>query len=77
MTCDAAIRLDTLEVRCEEPADHPGTGHAGTLRDLAYPGSATRVEWADDDRRSYRGPYPGPCPSVGCPLPAGHPRRHA
>lgn len=74
--CDARIRpfpgMD--EVACEKP-DGEHAMHAGALRDYAYPGF-TRVEWARDDRRSFHGPWPGPCPEAGCVLPAGHPRGH-
>lgn len=76
-TCDARIRPlpDDTEIACELPGDgHPM--HAGELRDYAYPGSATTVRWAHDDRRSFHGPWPGPCPEAGCVLPANHPRGH-
>ena len=76
-TCDANIRPfpGVVEIRCEQPAGHDGM-HSGTLRDYAYPGSATVVEWAADDRRSFTGEWPGVCDKWGCILPAGHPRGH-
>ena len=75
--CDARIRPfpNSVEVPCEQPDDHDGM-HEGVLRDYAYPGSQTRVEWARDDRRSFHGEWPGPCATAGCILPAGHPRGH-
>lgn len=87
-TCDARIRPfahinPDVEVACDRPEPAGHTQHAGTLRDYAYPGSATRITWLDDDRRSYVGSWPGPCGrptergqlSGPCTLPAGHPRK--
>jgi hypothetical protein len=80
MTCDAKIRPlpDDTELACE--CDEPGhTNHQGTLRDYAFPGSATTIYWAEGDRRNFRGDWPGVCLSGGahpCVLPAGHRRGH-
>ena len=79
MNCDARIRPfpNVTEVVCELDDEHPEM-HEGAVRDYAYPGSVTVVEWADEDRRSFRGEWPGPCPVlVGCFLPAGHRGSHA
>lgn len=78
MTCDARIRPfpvgNDTEIACELAADHPDTiGHHGELRDYAYPGSSTVLVWMDDDRRNFRGDWPGRCQQVaGCVLPTGH-----
>lgn len=80
MSCDARIRpfparlgQPDREVACEEAGSH--RSHAGVLRDYAYPGSKTVLHWEDDDRRNYRGDWPGACGRTpGCVLPAGHPR---
>lgn len=76
--CDARIRPmpNETEIVCEREDEH--TEHRGTLRDYAGPGSATVIDWQDDDRRTFYGTWPGPCPEDGCVgLPAGHPRGHA
>lgn len=76
-SCDARIRPlpgDT-EIRCEREDEH--SEHSGTLRDYARPGSATAINWQDNDRRTFYGTWPGRCPVGGCVLPAGHPRGHA
>ena len=77
MSCEAHIRPfpDAVEIDCDLPDDGHAM-HAGALRNYAYPGSVTKVEWARDDRRSFDGLWPGPCPETGCVLPAGHPRKH-
>lgn len=80
-SCPAGIRpfrpANDAEVRCEKP-DAPHALHNGPLRDHAYPGSVTQVEWMDDDRRSFTGDWPGACTRTpGCVLPATHPRRCA
>jgi hypothetical protein len=76
-SCDARIRPmpNDTEIRCERDDDH--TEHRGTLRDYAWAGSATMLDWQDDDRRTFYGTWPGRCPEGGCVLPAGHPRGHA
>jgi hypothetical protein len=51
--------------------------HIGALRDYAWAGSSTTVDWHDDDRRTFYGPWPGRCRTVGCVLPADHPGTHA
>lgn len=76
MTCAAHIRPfpNDIEIVCELHDEHSAM-HRGSLRDYAYPGSVTVMEWADDDRRNYRGAWPGDCP--GCVLPLGHRGGHA
>lgn len=91
MTCDAAIRPfpNDTEVRCENahrnakgPIPRPES-HYGTVRDYAYPGSATTIHWQEDDRRCFHGEWPGRCAEsthtdrVGCLLPSGHRGTHA
>lgn len=75
--CDARIKPfpDALEIVCEKPDDGHAM-HGGVLRDYAYPGSVTKIDWAETDRRSFHGAWPGLCPEPGCVLPAGHPRGH-
>jgi hypothetical protein len=52
--------------------------HAGEIRDYAYPGSVTVMEWMEDDRRTFHGEWPGDCPVLtGCMLPLGHRGSHA
>ena len=77
MTCDARIRPfpNDTEVVCERDDEH--RMHKGTLRDYAYPGSATEIEWDEDDRRTFHGEWPGACDSAGCVLPARHRGDHA
>ena len=78
MPCDAATRPfipeNDTEIRCELDGDHDM--HQSTLRDYAYPGSATAVKWHESDRRTFHGEWPGPCPE-NCTLPLGHRGNHA
>lgn len=47
--------------------------HHAVLRDYAYPGSETGVDWKAGDRREYIGDWPGICQrSPDCNLHAGH-----
>lgn len=62
--------VNDTELQCEDDADHGGF-HGSTLRDYAYPGSATVVSWTDTDRRTFTGDFIE-CPVVGCIVPAGH-----
>lgn len=76
-SCPAAIRpfrpTNDAEVRCA--VEGPHELHEGELRDYAFPGSVTQVQWLNDDRRTFLGPWPGGCTStLGCTLPANHPR---
>jgi hypothetical protein len=76
-TCDARLRPfpNDTEIRCGKlPGTHPT--HEGTLRDYAYPGSATTFTWQDDDRRNFYGEWPGQCPE-NCVLPLHHRGQHA
>lgn len=79
--CDAAIRLmlGAAEIRCERTQQKGHMFHRGALRDYAYPGSVTTIEWAETDRRNFHGDWPGPCvPAEGaCVLPSGHEGDHA
>ena len=76
MSCDAKIRpfTDLTELACEVELDGPHT-HSSTLRDYAYPGSASVITWFEDDRRNYHGEWPGAC--FNCTLPVGHRGNHA
>lgn len=73
MICDARIGpfMGDTEVTCGEAGEH--TMHVGVLRDYAWPGSATQIDWQEDDRRTFHGEWPGRCAAGGwCHLPAGH-----
>lgn len=76
-TCTAKIRPlpDETELRCELGAT-PHDEHQTVLRDYAYEGSETKITWADDDRRTFRGEW-APCEMSGCVLPAAHHGNHA
>lgn len=60
---------DTI-IDCERTDEH--TTHSGTLRDYAYPGSATTISWQDGDRRNFTGDLIDCFATPGCILPAGH-----
>lgn len=84
MQCTAKIRPlpSPIEIECELVADHLADvpTHRGVLRDYAYPGSTTVIEWQDSDRRTYRGRWSqcGFWSGVGrCPLPVDHHGNHA
>jgi hypothetical protein len=68
---------DGTELRCELDVSDPHTMHRAVLADYAYPGSRTRVDWDEGDRRTFHGEWPGVCDAPGCPLPNGHHGRHA
>ena len=72
MTCDARIRPfpDDTEVVCDLEGKHDH--HLGTLRDYAYPGSTTTIQWDEADRRTFHGPWPGPCEHPMCSLHKRH-----
>lgn len=75
--CDAKIRPfpNPTELTCERD-DPPHAEHHATLRDYAYPGSATVMTWFEDDRRTFRGEW-APCAGIAlCVLPAGHRGEH-
>lgn len=80
MTCTARIRPfppgNDTEVRCERDAHETTVMHSGVLRDYAYQGSATTIQWAEADRRTFHDAWPGQCPGTsgapGCVLPLGH-----
>jgi hypothetical protein len=80
MKCDAKIRPfpNDTEVKCEASGQHDM--HYGYLRDYAYKGSVTRMEWTESDRRNYHGDWPGLCYAASenrCILPSGHRGSHA
>lgn len=77
MNCDAHMRPfpNDTELSCELGVDDHDTHHA-VLRDYAYPGSTTTIEWNDADRRTFHGPWPGECDVEHCPLPSGHHGNH-
>lgn len=72
--CDARIRpmapVNSAEIACEGTGTH--STHRGTLRDYAYPGSVTTVQWDENDRRNFHGEWPGECLFPGCILPRDH-----
>lgn len=76
--CDAAIRPfpNELEVRCEIDSNVEHRNHKAVLRDYAYQGSETTIEWFESDRRNYHGKFPGYCRD-SCTLPLGHAGSHA
>ena len=85
-TCDAKMRPfpNDTEVRCEVVEHDLEAAHRAILRDYAYPGSETLITWQDNDRRTFRGDYPGRCLAgwdmpgkAGCVLPSGHRGDHA
>lgn len=77
--CRARIRpmrpVNETEIVCGMRGEH--AVHQGTLRDYAYPGSETLIEWRETDRRSFRGLFI-PCGDndAPCLLPQGHGGRH-
>jgi len=86
-SCDAKIRPfpGPTELTCEVELEGAHT-HSSTLRDYAYPGSASEIHWMEDDRRNFHGDWPGRCVTVvgsgataapSCVLPAGHRGNHA
>jgi hypothetical protein len=94
MTCTARIRpfrpgddtelvceldVDAHEVDAGDDIDPPGGPiHTGTI-------GASRVDWHENDRRTFHDEWPGDCtgydlnhrPLVPCPLPTGHRGGHA
>lgn len=76
--CNSKIRpfrlLNETEIKCNKRLHETGP-HTGALLDYAYPGSATLVEWAQDDRRSFQGTW-APCKNPGCILPLDHNGSH-
>ena len=77
--CEARIRpmlpINDTELCCERPT-HADPKHESTLRNYAYPGSATVVTWLHDDRRNFTGPWIE-CVHPGCILPSNHRGDHA
>lgn len=78
--CNAAMRPfptgNETEIRCELEGEHDR--HMGTLRDYAYKGSKTKMEWQELDRRTFHGEWPGYCSlREDCVLPDGHRGNHA
>lgn len=74
---------DGVEVQVAEPSEV----HHATVRNYAYPGSVTELQWLAGDRREFTGEWPGPCRKLdydpgsgarteqmaaGCTLHAGH-----
>ena len=80
MTCDAKIRPfpNATELTCAKTDPHPHDEHSAVLRDYAYQGSRTVINWQESDRRTFRGLYI-PCGDndFPCVLPDGHSGRHA
>jgi hypothetical protein len=54
--------------------DYQGDGeHHAVIRDYAYPGSETKLNWKAGDRREFTGDWPGPCTKLThCTFHAGH-----
>lgn len=81
MVCDARIRPfpNETEVACDLHGIGEHSTHRGVVRDYAYPGSTTTIEWQEDDRRTFHGEWPGSCTEaeLGCVLPRNHRGRHA
>ena len=79
MTCDRKIRpfpgIAPVEITCDGTSGHRGS-HAGVLRDYAFPGSATVINWQESDRRNFTGDWIE-CPTQPCVLPANHRGEHA
>lgn len=78
--CDAKIRpfsqASRSEVACEyDDGDGMHGPHRGVLHDYAFPGSETKIDWWESDRRTYHGDWPGACPD--CVGPVALPRGHA
>lgn len=80
MTCTAKIRPlpNDTELQCErEHHLDADDKHRAVLRDYAYPGSETAIEWFEYDRRTFHGDWT-PCTwPTGCTLPATHIGNHA
>ena len=76
--CRAKIRPfpDETEIQCIEDDSQPHSNHAGIVSDYAYPGSKSKLNWNDRDRRTFRGDWTS-CDQSTCILPAGHWGDHA
>ncbi len=76
--CTAKIRpfrpVNDYEVTCERTDLH--NSHRAVIRDYAYPGSATELDWRDEDRRTFRSEW-AECGWTDCILPGGHHGDHA
>lgn len=70
--CLAKIRPfpNDYELSCERLGPH--TTHKGTVRDYAYPGSETIIDWEEDDRRTFYGTWYPCTKTAGCILPVNH-----
>jgi hypothetical protein len=69
--------VNETEIACELDTHDLRTKHRGALRDYAFPGSETIINWLENDRRNFHGEWPGGCGSTedgrtGCILPATH-----
>lgn len=83
--CDAKIRpmrpAAEVEVQCELPGDDHAQ-HSAIIRDYAYEGSQTVIQWLENDRRTFRGTWQQ-CPNkhrpdmTQCILPNRHRGDHA
>jgi hypothetical protein len=77
--CDARIRpfrpVNNVELICEKEGEHQE--HSAVLRDYAYPGSQTWLNWYENDRRTFHGEWPGHCHLPSCILPVNHGGGHA
>lgn len=76
MKCTARIKpFEPLEVECELESHHSDIPHSGVIRNYAYPGSETALNWFESDRRNYHGEFIG-CPQPFCSLPINHTGDH-
>jgi hypothetical protein len=77
--CDAKLRpfrpLNDTEIECGL-TDRSHTHHKATLKNYAYEGSQTEIQWAESDRRNFRGTW-APCLDSRCFLPLQHRGTHA
>lgn len=75
MACTAKMRpfrpINETEVTCEKVHDTHDTTHTAVLRDYAYQGSETKMEWQESDRRTFHGAFEE-CGRGRCILPKHH-----
>jgi hypothetical protein len=77
VTCDLAAHVSDVHVESRGDGKfavyHRGDPqHHAVIRDYAWPGSETVLNWQAGDRREYEGEYPGPCPTDDCVYHYGH-----
>lgn len=62
---------NATELKCHQVVNHGGTEMA-ILRDYAFPGSETVIDWSADDRRNFTGIFVPCLIEQGCMLPSNH-----